>query len=88
MTLEANKKTILSYVLPSICAMIVSFTYNVVDGIFVGRGVGEYALGAVNLAVPFTEIMTALASMLTIGGGTVMAIRKGRGSTKRLTKLL
>ncbi|MDL2229341.1 MATE family efflux transporter [Treponema sp. OttesenSCG-928-L16] len=83
MTLEANRKTILSYVLPSICAMIVSFTYNVVDGIFVGRGVGPNALGAVNLAVPFTEIMTALASMLTIGGGTVMAIRKGRGEYEK-----
>jgi len=59
--------------------MVVSFTYNVVDGMFVGQGVGENALAAVNLAVPFTEIMTALASMLTVGGATVMAIRKGRG---------
>lgn len=70
---------ILHYVLPSVSAMVVSFAYNVVDGMFVGQGVGETALAAVNLAVPFTEIMTALASMLTVGGATVMAIRKGRG---------
>lgn len=70
---------ILHYVLPSVSAMVVSFTYNVVDGMFVGRGVGETALAAVNLAVPFTEIMMALASMLTVGGATAMAIRKGRG---------
>lgn len=67
------------YVLPSLSAMVVSYTYSVVDGIFVGQGVGENALASVNLAVPFTEIMTALASMLTVGGATVMAIRKGRG---------
>lgn len=59
--------------------MVVSFAYNVVDGMFVGQGVGETALAAINLAVPFTEIMTALASVLTVGGATAMAIRKGHG---------
>lgn len=75
---KENNKLILRYVLPAIASMVVSFTYNVVDGMFVGQGVGENALAAVNLTVPFTEVMTGLASMLTIGGATVMAIRKGR----------
>lgn len=76
---KEDNKLIARYVLPSISAMVVSFAYNVVDGMFVGQGVGETALAAVNISVPFTEIMTGLASMLTIGGATIMAIRKGRG---------
>ena len=79
--LEDNWK-IVHYIVPSICAMLVSFSYNIVDGIFVGLGVGASALAAVNLAVPFTEIMTALASMLTLGGATVTAIRRGRGDAR------
>lgn len=79
---KEDRRQILQYVLPSISAMVVSCTYNVVDGMFVGQGVGENALAAVNLTVPFTEITTALASMLTVGGGTIMSIRKGRGDDK------
>lgn len=79
---QENNWKIVHYIVPSICAMIVSFSYNVVDGMFVGLGVGANALAAVNLSVPFTEIMTALASMLTLGGATVTAIRKGRGDVR------
>lgn len=80
---QKNNKLILWYVLPSISAMVVSFAYNVVDGMFVGLGVGENALAAVNLTVPFTEVVTAISSMLAVGGATVMAIRKGRGDSEK-----
>lgn len=63
--------------------MVVSCTYNVVDGIFVGQGVGESALAAVNLTVPFTEITTALASMLTVGGAAIMSVNLGCGDKKK-----
>ncbi len=75
---KENRRRIIQYVLPSVSAMVVSCTYNVVDGIFVGQGIGESALAAVNLTVPFTEITTALASMLTVGGAAIMSICKGR----------
>lgn len=78
-----RNKEILHYVVPSVAAMLVTFLYVVVDGIFVGRGVGANALAAVNIAVPFTELMSAAASMLTIGGATVFAIRLGRGEKEK-----
>lgn len=59
---KEDNKLIARYILPSISAMVASFAYNVVDGMFVGQGVGEIALAAVNITVPFTEIMTGLAS--------------------------
>ncbi len=47
-----DNKLITRYILPSISAMVVSFAYNVADGMFVGQGVGENALAFVNITVP------------------------------------
>ncbi len=58
--------------------LFVTYLYNVVDGIFVGQGVGSAALGAVNIGVPFITFAVAVAAMFPMGGGTVVAIRMGR----------
>ena len=60
----------------------VTYLYNVVDGIFVGRGVGSAALGAVNLAVPYITTVVALTALFPMGGATVAAIRVGRGDSE------
>ena len=39
------------FVIPSIISMWIFALYTMVDGIFVARGVGEYALAAVNLSI-------------------------------------
>lgn len=77
--MQANRKTLLRYVLPSVASMLVNFLYVVVDGIFVGRGVGTNALAAVNIAMPYTTAVIALVSMLIMGAASVTAIRMGRG---------
>ena len=50
-TLRAKKTA--KYVIPSMLSNVCFFLFTVVDGIFVGRGVGTDALGAVNLVMPF-----------------------------------
>lgn len=57
------------------------YLYNVVDGIFVGQGIGSAALDAVNIAVPFitTVVAVAVAAMFPMGGAAIVAIRMGRG---------
>lgn len=77
--MEKQGKTLCRYIFPSIGGLCVTYLYNIVDGIFVGRGVGAAALGAVNVGVPFITSMVALAAMFPMGGGTVVAIRMGRG---------
>ena len=52
------------------------------DGIFIGQGVGVDGTGAVNLTMPFVIIVNALFQLTTIGGVTIIAIRKGRGDKK------
>ena len=77
--MNTRTKSLIGYILPALGGLFVTYLYNVVDGIFVGRGVGASALGAVNIAVPFITFVVALTAMFPMGGATVVAIRMGRG---------
>lgn len=63
--------------------MLVTGLYFVVDGIFVGRGVGTQALAAINIAVPFISILTAVSMMITIGGATLTSIHFGKNEKEK-----
>ncbi len=75
----SRRKKIFQNVAPAILSNACVFLFSVVDGIFVGNGVGSQALGAVNLALPFVLLAQALNAMSSIGGVTITAIRFGRG---------
>lgn len=77
--MNEKAKSLIHYILPALGGLFVTYLYNVVDGIFVGQGVGSAALGAVNIAVPFITTAVALTAMFPMGGATVVAIRMGRG---------
>lgn len=62
---------------------MVTGLYFVVDGIFVGQGIGSSGLGAINLAVPFICILTAVAMMIAMGGATITSIFIGQGEDKK-----
>ena len=45
--MNAKARTLLGNILPALGGLFVTYLYNVVDGIFVGRGVGAPGLGQV-----------------------------------------
>ena len=65
---EPVGKLLGTFAVPSIISMVVSTLYNIVDQIFIGRGVGYLGNGATNVILPLTVI--ALALGLMIGDGT------------------
>lgn len=71
-------KNVLKIVIPTVFSQCAIFLFTIIDGIFVGRGVGTDALGAVNMALPFMMIIAAAYLLTTIGGVTIVAIRIGR----------
>lgn len=77
--MRTNTKSLIRYIFPALGGFFVTYLYNVVDGIFVGQGVGSAALGAVNIAVPFITFVVAITAMFPMGGAAVAAIRMGRG---------
>lgn len=78
---DQRASNLLKYVVPSVLGKICFFLFTIVDGIFVGHGVGTNGLGAVNLVMPFVMTVGALFMLATTGGVTVTAIRIGRGDT-------
>ena len=44
--MNARAKALIGYIFPALGGLFVTYLYNVVDGIFVGQGVGSAALGA------------------------------------------
>lgn len=74
-----HAKNVFQYVVPTMLSNVCFFLFTVVDGIFVGNGIGTNGLGAVNIVLPFTMIVAALFMLASIGGVTVFAIRLGRG---------
>jgi len=69
--------------IPAIVGMIVNATYNVVDAIFLGRGVGTMAIGGLAVAFPFQLIMMAFAILIGIGAASVISRNLGAGNRER-----
>lgn len=74
-----QRKQLKKYIIPSIVSNIAFFILAIVDGMFVGNGVGTDALGAINMAMPFIMLAGALSALFAVGGVAVAAIRFGRG---------
>ena len=75
-------KSFLRYVIPSLGAMVLFSSYTVIDGIFVAKGVSDLALAAVNLSLPFLNILSGLSVLLTMGTSTLCAFALGSGDHK------
>lgn len=73
-------KNFLKYLIPTITTMTLFSTYTMVDGIFVGRGVGSEGLAAVNISMPFVTLAFAFAILISIGSLNLIAHEKGRGN--------
>jgi putative MATE family efflux protein len=59
--------------------MLVNALYNVVDRIFVGRGVNEVALGGLSLVLPLMTISMAFAMLFGVGSANMISMRLGQG---------
>ena len=65
--MNAKTKSLIGYIFPALGGLFVTYLYNVVDGIFVGQGVGSAALGAVNIGVPFITFVVATSANVSDG---------------------
>ncbi|MBR1889503.1 MAG: MATE family efflux transporter [Alloprevotella sp.] len=66
------------YALPAIIAMAASSVYNIIDGIFIGQGVGPEAIMGLALTSPVMSMTSAFGAMVGVGGSTLMSVRLGQ----------
>ena len=71
-------RLLMQYAIPAITAMIASSLYNIVDGIFIGQGVGENAIAGLALTAPLMNLTAAFGAMVGVGGSTIMSVRLGQ----------
>lgn len=67
---------------PTLLGMVLSATMCIIDGIFVGRGVGSDALAAVNIVAPFFMLSTGIGLMFGVGASVVASIHLSYGKVK------
>ena len=68
---------------PAVIAMGVNALYNLVDTIFIGRGVGSLAIGGVAIAFPIQIIVLASGLLVGVGSASVISRAMGAGEHER-----
>ncbi len=74
--------------LPAMAGMFVMTLYNVVDMIFVGRGVGALAIAGVSIVFPVQMFTMAVGMMVGIGTASLISRSLGAGDMKRAERAL
>lgn len=76
-------KKLLLFTLPSIIMMIFTSIYSVVDGFFISNFVGITEFAAINLIMPFTQILGCIGFMFGSGGSALVSKTLGEGNRKK-----
>ena len=63
---------------PGAISMFASALYQTIDGVFVGRFLGQTAFAAVNLAMPFVIINFSLADLIGVGSAVPISVCLGK----------
>jgi Na+-driven multidrug efflux pump len=85
---EKISTLLFKYSIPSIIAMIVNALYNIVDRIYVGRGVGTLGIAGVTICFPMMNIIVAFTLLVGVGGAVLISINLGRQDRKAAEKIL
>ena len=71
---KSLKHDFIRFVSATMASQVVFSLYSMVDGLMVSIGVNEYAMSAVNLAIPFTNALFSIAVLFAVGSSTLIAI--------------
>ena len=80
---EKMTKLLMNLSLPATIAMMVNALYNVVDTIFIGRGIGYLAIGGLAIAFPVQMVIMAIAQMIGIGAASAISRSLGAKDIER-----
>ena len=72
-------KLFVRQLIPALLGMISSALYVVVDGIFIGQGIGSDGIAAVNIINPLMTIVSGIGLMFGMGGGVLASVNLSRG---------
>ena len=77
------EKLLFSFSLPAFLGMFASGIYNIVDTIFISKGVGILAVGGVGIVYPIQTLYVAFAQMISIGAASAISRSLGEKNESR-----
>jgi len=81
------RRIFFKYLIPSTLGLILLSINIVIDGIFIGHGVGPDGLAAVNIAVPIYSFFYGIALWVGIGGATFYSMYIGQGDVDKAKRI-
>ena len=76
------------YAIPAIIAMTSTSLFNIIDSVFIGHGVGAFAISGMALTMPIMNIAAAFGSLVGVGGAAITSIRLGQGNKQSAENVL
>ncbi|MCP4130420.1 MAG: MATE family efflux transporter [bacterium] len=80
---EKITKLLVKLSVPSVVGMLANALYNLVDTIFIGRGVGINAIGGLAVAFPLQMFIMALTGVIAIGSASAVSRNLGSGNRQK-----
>lgn len=81
-------KLLIQYALPAIVAMTAASLYNIVDSIFIGQGVGPFAISGLAITFPFMNLSSAFGAAVGVGSSTYISVKLGQKDYKTAENIL
>lgn len=85
---EPIGKLLWKLAVPTLTAQIINMLYNLVDRIYIGRGIGSLALTGVGVCMPIIMIVSAFAALASAGGAPRASIFMGQQDYESAEKTL
>lgn len=82
-----NYGKLLRFTLPTIIMMIFTSIYSVVDGFFISNFVGITPFAAINLIMPFTQILGCIGFMFGAGGSALVSATLGEENKEKANRI-
>ena len=83
---EKIGKLIKKFSVPAIISLLVNSLYNIVDQIFIGRGIGYLGNGATNIVFPIVVMSMALSFMIGDGSASYLSLKLGENKKEDAEK--
>ena len=85
---EKISKLLRQYAVPAIIAMTASSLYNMVDSIFIGHGVGKFAIAGLALTFPLMNLGAAFGALVGVGASATISMLLGQKNYDMANKVL
>lgn len=77
------KKLFFRYLIPSVSATLVTSIYVLADTIFIGKGISDTAVAALNIIIPLFSLYFGMGLLFGVGGSVLLSVAKGQGDEKK-----